>query len=117
MKDHEGIIGDIVESAISDSKIVRDLMNKRDIIREGMRLIWNDYKFGDHINKPDSVWVVDEILTYLDSMGVVIKTDMGLPEYVDCGGTLDSHIQALAMEVQQDMLTAGYVFTERLIKE
>ena len=89
-------------------------MDKREEIREGMRLIWNDYKFGDHINKPDSVWVVDEILTYLDSMGVVIKVDRVLPKY---HGSARVFLHEAYPIVQKELIKTGYVATESLIKE
>ena len=85
------------------------MSSKQEGIRKGLEEL---YKAG-RLNPVNTLF-------FLDKRDVVIKVDRELPEYVGTGNSSnlsDRLTIALAQEVQQDMLKAGYVVVEPLIKE
>ena len=89
-------------------------MDKRDEIREGLKVIIANSLVSEHTT---IVLTTGRILEYLDSIGVVIKKEGELPEYVGCTCASDDYTKSVAVETQLDMLKAGYGTFERLIKE
>ena len=89
-------------------------MTKQEEIREGVRLIWNDYKFGETIHE-NSTWVVDAILTYLDSQGVVIKVERGVPQMNQPTDKYRDDWVDGYLECEKNWREAGYTAVDSLI--
>ena len=83
-------------------------MTKQEEIREGAIISLMDYK-GFH--KGPTEYIIDYVFKYLHSRGVVIKVKRELPELSWRQKNLEDGV-----EVQQDMLKAGYIAVEPLIK-
>ena len=84
-----------------------------EILRQPIRIDFvNRQKFTD-IKRGRSERTV-QILRYLHSQGVVIKVDKELPKRFLCAGRTSRESYKLGTE---DMLVAGYVAVEPIIKE
>ena len=106
--DYEGIIGDCLGVRV----------DKRDEIREGISQILIELRNNAIVlHKIDVQSYLKQIQEFEDSMGVVIKKEGELPEYVGCTCASDDYTKSVAVETQLDMLKAGYGTFERLIKE
>ncbi len=131
---YDKIVSDIVESDSAEDKIVSDLV-KRDEIRDWLSKLLcpkfhndcglcsyriNDNGFDLTLNNPKCLHPdVDANLIDLDSMDVVIKTDRELPRLMPeaPNNEYSSGYCAGERNIVEILVAAGYVATERLIKE
>ena len=88
-------------------------MTRQEEVRDGMLQIVSEYGFrvlmSEGKTKPAN-WT-DKLLFYLHSEGVVIKADRELPEDMWA-----SPMNSVEHDAQQDMLRAGYVAVEPLVR-
>ena len=91
-------------------------MTRQEIIREELEVKINRFDtFGEEYSYGG---FADEILSYLDSQGVVIKVDRELPFYSYRRQDEEYLPRQLGYkDAQQDMLMAGYEAVEPLIKD
>ena len=85
-------------------------MTKQEEIREGMENVIRGYEGAERW----SGVITDGLLGYLHSQGVVIKVDRELPDMPCYSHTREKTAYSRS---QEDMLNAGYVAVEPLIKE
>lgn len=98
-------------------------MTKQKEIREGMEGVIKEWIISNYpIGRETFFDLVKRIQEFEDSQGVVVKVDRELPEnkwplgYYHTFAHLELAHDAV-LEAQQDMLKAGYVAVEPLVKE
>ena len=93
-------------------------MNKQEAIREGIEQIVQDYKDDDE-GVLDADYITDLILQLEHSQGVVIKVGkfQVLPDRIYINENNKDFELSLSALTQTDMLNAGDVKVEPLIKE
>lgn len=97
-------------------------MIKQEEIREGIKDILERYGVRSLSNKHDD-WdfnreeFTQKLLEYLHSQGCVIRVDRKLPLPSFENSTIGVEMFQLQLDTQKEMLKAGYVAVETLIKE
>jgi len=101
-------------------------MTKQEIIREGiidvLQIQVGAKQTGDNCYEIQPYWrgrLAAEILSYLDSQGVVLKVEGELPRipYNSLESYTTTEVDAKCRDTQAFMLGAGYVAVELLIEE
>ena len=77
-------------------------------------MAYSDLLDGEKVSDQN---IADEYSKYLHSQGVVIKVERELPKYVVGINATSEGAKMMAIEVQEDMLKAGYIAVEPLINK